>query len=111
MVQQNRMLLAAFLVMMGLIATALTAGADPNVRRTEFNCNGEIVVVEDNFQGNSFHVAESTRNFLVKHGVIDGVVVYDVPGQAGRADLVTCTYTGPFTGHQFELTGFFTPRR
>ena len=87
-----------------------TPKSPPPFLSATFNCPGSTVEVEGRFKGNAFHLVSHTANFIVTHGELDGQVVFDVPGQAGRADLVTCSYTAPTSGRLFTVTGFFTPR-
>jgi hypothetical protein len=108
--QPSKLALVVLLTVVSLLATALGVSADPPFAQVTFDCAGSPVVVESNFNGNAFHVVSGPSNFIVTHGVVDGVIVYDVPGQQNRPDLVTCSYIGPFTGRHFTLTGFFTPR-
>jgi hypothetical protein len=61
----------------------------------------------------SFHIIDSTSNFVVKYAVRDdGVVVLNLPHGQQDKDLVaaTLTSTSPQLTHSFSLLGFFTPR-
>lgn len=62
-------------------------------------------------RGESLRVVGTTSNFVVTFARLEpsGVVVMDIPGQQGRADVLTCTTTTP-SGTAFTFRGFFTPR-
>ena len=59
----------------------------------------------------SFHITDSTSNFVVKYAVRDdGVVVVNLSQGQQDKDLVAATLTSPQLMHSYSLLGFFTPR-
>ncbi len=74
-------------------------------------CGSEVYTVSGFGRGQAFHVEGSNRRFVVTRADLAGTTVFDAPGQAGRADVVTCTTTPPGSQNTFVFQGFFTPRR
>ena len=95
------------------------AGADPANKNTlsiRLDCGpaGSVDAVFELSSSDSCHVVSMCSNFLWKS------LMYVTPsGQPGEIDrgiqgdghqsLVTCRYTGPVSGNQYVVTGFFTP--
>lgn len=97
-----------------LLATAAVAVASPAVaaptESAPLDCGGTVVDVTGFGRGQVLHVVGSTTRFVVTRAVTGGTVVFEAPGQAGTADLVSCTVTSPGSERQFLFEGFFTPR-
>jgi hypothetical protein len=113
------LLTAALTLFLVIGIAAGPAGADPankNTLHITLNC-GTAPPVEAVFElssADSFHVVSTSSNFLWKSllyttpsGQI-GEIERGIEG-GGHANLVTCRYTGPVSGNQYTVTGFFTP--
>jgi hypothetical protein len=116
-----RRLVLVPLTAVALLMLALGAGpasADPaneNTLSLTLDCGaaGSVEAVFELSSADSFHLVSTTSNFLWESlsfvtptgetGQIDRGV------QGGYSQLVTCTYTGPASGNQYVVTGFFTP--
>ena len=57
----------------------------------------------------ALQLVDSTSVVHIVHVTVNGQVVLDIPGQAGRPDLWTCTASD--VGPGVVLTVFLTPRR
>jgi hypothetical protein len=72
-------------------------------------CDDTTVTVNGFGRGQVLHVVEGAGTFIVTQAVSDGRILFEAPGQAGRANVVTCATTSP-SGRSFTFQGFFTPR-
>jgi len=115
------------LVLVSLTAVALStlalgagpASADPANKNTlslTLDCGaaGSVDAVFELSSADSFHLVSTSSNFLWKS--LSFVTPTGETGQidrgiqgGGHSQLVTCTYTGPASGNQYVVTGFFTP--
>jgi hypothetical protein len=106
----------AALSLFGIVARP--AGADPANKNTlslTLDCGaGTIDAVFELSSSDSFHLVSISSNFLWKSLAFvtpsgqTGEIDRGIQG-GGHSDLVTCTYTGPVSGNQYTVTGFFTP--
>ncbi len=96
------------LLLLGTVGVGAVS-ADPingNSRYFSASCNGELVDFVTNM-GASGHVVGDSRVFVLFGATEDGAwIVPLVPGQS-KKDLVVCTYTELFDGHQFVVYGKF----
>jgi hypothetical protein len=117
-----RRLVLVPLTAVALLTLALGAGpasADPanmNTLSLTLDCGaaGSVDAVFELSSADSFHLVSTNSNFLWKS--LSFVTQTGETGQidrgiqgGGHSQLVTCTYTGPASGNQYVVTGFFTP--
>ena len=117
-----RRLVLVALTAVALLTLALGAGpasADPANKNTlslTLDCGaaGSVDAVFELSSADSFHLVSTSSNFLWKS--LSFVTATGETGQidrgiqgGGHSQLVTCTYTGPASGNQYVVTGFFTP--
>ncbi|HEX7949400.1 MAG TPA: hypothetical protein VF494_03555 [Candidatus Limnocylindrales bacterium] len=117
---RSRLTIASTLLMLGALAAAPGASADPGTdlpgaKSFDLDCGADgtypVVFVESNL--GAFHVTgDSTRIFQSTSLTIEGNLIFAEPGfdRNGRAQL-HCSFHGVVTGRLFEVTGFFTPPR
>ncbi len=106
-------LLAAVLSIAAVSAASADAPAsNKNARPVTLSCGSagtfQTVIVAA-FQ---FLVTSDTRTFVVTSATdpTTGRLLFEVPGLASRSDQLSCTFTSPFDGRTFSVTGFFTPK-
>ncbi len=75
----------------------------------ELVCGDTTVTVTGFGRGQVLHVVGDAYTFIVTRAVSGDAVLFDNPGQAAKADIVTCVTTSP-SGRAFTFQGFFTPR-
>lgn len=98
----------------GAVAASSPASATPPPAYATLDCGeGHLVSVNTN-KGNAFRVIDTTQNFVIMSGSIvnsDGTttLIQAPNGTQMTRDLVTCTFTGPLSGRNFVVSGFFTP--
>ena len=100
----------------GAVAVAVAAlGAGPALAaeaEATLTCGSDAYPISGFSRGQVFHVVGSTSEFVVTQAQIvsaEGTrTVFDNPGQAGRADILTCTTISP-RGTSYIFNGFFTP--
>jgi hypothetical protein len=105
-------------MLIGLLGSAGSASADPNNGNTlaitlDCGANGTVDAVFELSSSDAFHAVDLGSNFLWKSlffpsGGETITISRGIQGQ-GHADLVTCTYTGPVSGNEYTVVGFFTP--
>jgi hypothetical protein len=107
----------AALLLLGIAAgPAGAAPANKNTLSLTLDCGaaGTIDAVFELSSSDSFHLVSTSSNFLWKSLAFvtpsgqTGEIDRGIQG-GGHSDLVTCTYTGPVSGNQYTVTGFFTP--
>jgi hypothetical protein len=101
------------------VVGAGSAAADPANGQTlaiTLTCdNGQTVdAVFELSSADAFHLVGIQSNYLWKSlsflDAASGQTVTITRGvQGGGHDLVTCAYTGPVSGNQYTVEGFFTP--
>ncbi len=100
----------------GAAAVAVAAlGAGPAAAaeaEATLTCGSATYPISGFSRGQVFHVVGSNSEFVVTQAQIvlsDGPrTVFDNPGQAGRADILTCRTVSP-RGTSYIFSGFFTP--
>ena len=110
-------------ILVGLLATALTSAspalADPPATHNKntvvdtFHCSRgaeartfQTIAILQSAQI-ALQLVDGNEVVIFTHVEVDGQVVYDIPGQADRSDLWTCTIEA-FTGVVAQV--FLTPR-
>lgn len=104
-------LLSCALTCCAISAVLLPAAAHAAVTDSALLVCGEKSVRVTGFgRGQALDVVGTTQKFVVTRAETGGTLVFEAPGQAGRADVLRCTTTAP-GGRDFRFEGFFTPRR
>ena len=101
---------------LALVAAAAVSGALPagvaaaaDKPTAVVTCSGGVTFEAAIVSLGTFHESIDTANFQVKYLAFGDTVVRDVTGVTNNHDLLECTYTGPVSGNQYTLRGFFTP--
>jgi hypothetical protein len=105
----RRFIAVGFIVAI-VLGFPITAQADEPFTVT-LTCDGQELQAEGQFTGNALHLTTSTSNFVIKFAQVlpDGPVITNAKGFENK-DLVTCFFTGPNSGRDFIVKGFFTPK-
>ena len=89
------------------LAAAPAAGVDkPTATLT---CEGGLTFTAAIVSLGTFHEGVAAGTFQLKYLAFGDTVVRDTRGVENNQDLVTCTYTGPVSGNEYVVKGFFTP--
>lgn len=91
---------------LALVTPAQAASTDS----ADLVCGDTTVTVSGFGRGQVLHVVGQAGTFIVTRAASGDDVLFEAPGQAGKADIVTCATTSP-SGRAFMFQGFFTPRK
>jgi hypothetical protein len=97
---------AAATALVGLLPASASAAAKPTALVT---CDGGVTFEASIVSLGTFHEAITAGNFQLKYLAFGDTVVRDTTGVTNNHDLLTCHYTGPESGNQYIVKGFFTP--
>jgi hypothetical protein len=97
---------AAATALVGLVPASASAAAKPTAIVT---CDGGVSFEAAIVSLGTFHEAITAGNFQLKYLAFGDPVVRDTTGVTNNHDLLTCHYTGPESGNQYIVKGFFTP--
>jgi hypothetical protein len=106
----QRLVLLGFVLAL-LLGFPMAARADEPFTVALTCDNGQQYQAEGQFNGNSLHLTTSTSNFVIKFAQVvpDGPIITQAKGYDGR-NLITCYFTGPNSGRQIMVKGYFTPK-